>query len=93
MPTLRELYDARIAAGALRPDTAQTAALDVLQRLLDELAAPKRLFRKSAAPRGVYLWGPVGRGKSMVMDLFFEAAPEAWGDLVILLAFPIAAAF
>jgi cell division protein ZapE len=76
MPSLREVYDARIAAGALRSDAAQLAALGVLQRLNDDLAAPKRLFRKAETPRGVYLWGPVGRGKSMVMDLFFEAAPE-----------------
>jgi len=77
MKPLRALYDQRIAAGALRADPAQIETLTSLQRLIDDLSAPTGgLFRKSApTPRGVYLWGPVGRGKSMLMDLFFEAAP------------------
>ncbi len=83
MPSaLRAAYDERLAAGEIRPDAAQDAALRALLRLEGELAkatAPstglKRLFRKSeAAPRGLYLFGPVGRGKSMLMDLFFETA-------------------
>jgi cell division protein ZapE len=77
MGTLRAAYNLRIAEGVLRPDAAQEAALVELGRLEAELAAPRGLFRKAATPRGVYLWGPVGRGKSMVMDLFFQTAPIA----------------
>ena len=72
-------YDALVAAGELRPDPEQAAAARRLEVLATELeATPKRgsiLWRlagqKPAAPRGIYLWGGVGRGKSMLMDLFF----------------------
>jgi len=75
--TLRAAYDQRIAAGAIVADGAQGAALEALARVETELAAakPAGLFRKAQGVRGVYLWGPVGRGKSMLMDLFFEHAP------------------
>ncbi|MFN9927906.1 MAG: cell division protein ZapE [Phenylobacterium sp.] len=79
---LRAAYDARVASGAIRPDPAQAAALAPLIRLEGELTAARPsglagLFRKPApGPRGVYLIGPVGRGKSMLMDLFHETAPE-----------------
>src|SRR6188768_784894 len=70
-------YDALVAAGELRPDVEQSAAasrLDGLQRALE--AEPPRgllkLFRKAEPVRGAYLWGGVGRGKSMLMDLFHE---------------------
>lgn len=76
---LQAAYDARLSDGEIRPDPAQANGLRALLRLEMELAdAPavgglKALFRKPEAQRGVYLWGPVGRGKSMLMDLFFEA--------------------
>jgi cell division protein ZapE len=76
---LQAAYDARIAAGEIRPDPAQAEGLRALLRLEADLgAAPangglKGLFRKPEGHRGVYLWGPVGRGKSMLMDLFFAA--------------------
>jgi cell division protein ZapE len=78
---LQAAYDARLAAGEIRPDPAQADGLYALIRLEGDLAAArsssglKGLFRKPEAERGVYLWGPVGRGKSMLMDLFFETVP------------------
>jgi len=71
-------YDALVAAGELRPDDDQRAAAVRLDALAAELETPPRvgLFarltgRSAAPPRGVYLFGDVGRGKSMLMDLFF----------------------
>ena len=72
-------YDALIVAGELRPDAEQAVAAARLAHLATELeATPKRgsvlwrlAGRKPESPRGVYLWGGVGRGKSMLMDLFF----------------------
>ncbi len=78
---LQAAFDARLVAGEIRPDPAQADGLAALIRLEGDLArAPalnglKSLFRKPEAERGVYLWGPVGRGKSMLMDLFFDVAP------------------
>jgi len=73
---VRAAYEARLAGGAVQPDPGQAAAVEALARLEGDLAANgRRLFRKARGQRGVYLWGPVGRGKSMLMDLFFEAAP------------------
>jgi cell division protein ZapE len=79
--TLTEIYDARVAAGLLRPDPAQHAVLPKLDALRQWLEANANrrvglfagLFAKPVMPpAGLYLWGGVGRGKSMVMDLFIE---------------------
>ena len=77
MSGLLARYEELIAAGELRPDADQRRAAVRLSRLEDELEAEKSggLFsqwfgRKDEAPRGVYMWGGVGRGKSMLMDLF-----------------------
>jgi cell division protein ZapE len=81
VPGLLARYDALIASGELRADPDQRAAAERLDRLQRELEAPPsspgligKLFGKqpAATPRGVYLWGGVGRGKSMLMDLFVE---------------------
>ena len=73
-------YHALVAAGELRPDATQADAAARLDRLQTELeAVPPRgsvLWRlgkaKPLPPRGLYLWGGVGRGKSMLMDLFYD---------------------
>ncbi|HLK25826.1 MAG TPA: cell division protein ZapE [Caulobacteraceae bacterium] len=79
--TIAVAYQARLDASELKPDAGQSAGLAALARLEAELAAAGEpglvgaLFRKPAPAKGVYLWGPVGRGKSMLMDIFFAAAP------------------
>lgn len=73
-------YRELVAAGELRADAEQAAAAERLDRLAQELeAVPKKgsilwraLGRAPEPPRGVYLWGGVGRGKSMLMDLLFD---------------------
>jgi len=76
-----ERYRGLVSAGELRPDPEQERAAAALDRLAAELASPEpgllgKLFgAKRAAPGGLYLWGGVGRGKSMLMDLAFRAIP------------------
>lgn len=82
--TLTEIYESKVAAGELRADPAQKAVLPKLEalRLWLETARPAKsgflggLFGKAAKiepPKGLYLYGGVGRGKSMMMDLFTDA--------------------
>lgn len=71
-------YRALIANGELARDAAQESAIGQLQALESPLRAykPGGLFSKaSEPPKGLYLWGDVGRGKSMLMDLFYERVP------------------
>ncbi len=73
--TVQETYDALVAAGTLHADDAQIAVLPELERARTALAEPVKrgLFRKSPdAIPGLYMWGGVGRGKSMLMDLLYD---------------------
>lgn len=83
--TLRQHLDALIAAGELTADPAQAEGAAALDRLLATLQpvdtdgnVVTRLFRKKKATSevaGVYLYGPVGRGKTMLMDAFLQIVP------------------
>ena len=83
---IRSLYDARVRDGTIERDAAQERVVERLDALCDAVDgySPARktsalgwLFGAKAsagAPKGLYLWGGVGRGKSMLMDMFFERA-------------------
>ncbi len=77
MDSLPEIYAARVADGTLHADDAQVAVLPEFERIRSDLAKPikKSWFRKAAPEpvQGLYLWGGVGRGKSMLMDLFVDS--------------------
>jgi cell division protein ZapE len=87
-PSLSAQYAARVAAGKIDRDTAQQAIVDRLAQLERELAE-RRLARKSSSLgwlfgsrepepiKGLYIFGDVGRGKTMLMDLFFAASSVA----------------
>ena len=73
-------YQALTAAGELRPDEAQARAAAGLDRLAAELRGKSGFFdrfRRRDGLAGIYLWGGVGRGKSMLMDLGFETIDVA----------------
>ncbi|MCC6924275.1 cell division protein ZapE [Novosphingobium sp.] len=82
MTTVLARYEQLVASGELRPDPEQRAAaskLDQLQQELERPPAKRRWYSylvgtppSEPLPRGIYLWGGVGRGKSMLMDLFHD---------------------
>src|SRR5689334_24477292 len=82
-PDVRSLYEESLERRGFVADESQRRAVERLQRLYEEWSAYKakrdtplkRLLVKPALPKGVYLWGPVGRGKSFLMDAFFLCAP------------------
>ncbi len=77
MTTLFETYSAEIKSGELRSDAAQAAVVSRLDRLAQTLEAREkrgaigRFLNKNGVPKGIYIYGDVGRGKTMLMDLFF----------------------
>ena len=79
---IRAEYDRLVAANEISADPAQIAVLPLFQPILDwtlTRSAPKKGFfarfaKPEPVPRGLYLWGGVGRGKSMMMDLFHRLA-------------------
>ncbi|AZW23029.1 cell division protein ZapE [Bordetella bronchiseptica] len=80
---VREYYEHALAERGYQPDEAQLQAVERLQRYYDEWVrfkalrsnALKKLLNRPDVPRGVYLWGGVGRGKSFLMDAFYATVP------------------
>jgi cell division protein ZapE len=85
MDTPLSRYQADQALPEFSHDPAQADAIAHLQRLFDELLAPapkqkrlKRIFGRNQTtvrPQGLYFWGGVGRGKTYLMDIFYECLP------------------
>jgi cell division protein ZapE len=80
---VREFYDHALAQRGFIADEAQQSAVDQLQRLYDAWVGYKeqrshtllRLINPPDVPRGIYMWGGVGRGKSFLMDSFYSVVP------------------
>ena len=85
--SLLDLYNASMNHNDMQSDPEQLNTIGNFQRLFDEIAgakAPRNQWvfqsvfrRKSKFIRGIYIWGGVGRGKTYLMDLFFQSAPTS----------------
>ncbi len=83
MSQVAELYERTLAERGYAADDAQRRAVAALSRCEQEWADYKarrgnaltKLLMRPPIPRGVYMWGGVGRGKSFLMDCFFQAVP------------------
>jgi len=83
MTSVTELYHQTLKERGFTADEAQLRAVESLQRCQDEWAdykarrsnAVTKLLVRPSIPRGVYMYGGVGRGKSFLMDCFFQAVP------------------
>lgn len=83
MTTVKQAYEAELAARGYQSDPAQLRAVEALDRCASEWAdykarrsnALKKFINRLDIPRGVYMYGGVGRGKSFLMDCFYNAVP------------------
>jgi cell division protein ZapE len=81
--SVRSTYEAELQQRGYTTDPAQQRAIDALERCATDWSnykqkrsnALKKMFVKPEIPRGVYMFGGVGRGKSFLMDCFFNAVP------------------
>ena len=82
-PSVSETYQQELAARGFQSDPAQLRAVQALERCANDWAAYKarrsnrfkKLINHPEIPKGVYMYGGVGRGKSFLMDCFFNTVP------------------
>ena len=74
-------YELALKSGEFSEDAQQRAAMtyldNVYEQIMDNRAKQRGLFsflRRTEPPKGLYMWGGVGRGKTWMMDMFFESA-------------------
>jgi cell division protein ZapE len=83
LSVVKQAYEAELAARGYQSDPAQLRAVEALDRCASEWGdykaqrsnALKKLINRPEIPRGVYMYGGVGRGKSFLMDCFYNAVP------------------
>jgi len=68
-------YNQQLDAGKLQQDRAQFQAVNALQQLAETLSRKSSWWQTKPQYKGIFLYGPVGRGKSMLMDLFYQQLP------------------
>ena len=81
--SVKEAYEAELKVRGYTADPAQLRAVEALERCASDWAAYKakrsnalkKLINRPEIPKGVYMFGGVGRGKSFLMDCFFNAVP------------------
>ena len=81
--SVREVYEEELQKRGYQSDLAQLRAIEALERCAKEWTAYQskrsgllgKLFSRPEVPKGVYMFGGVGRGKSFLMDCFFAAVP------------------
>ena len=73
MTSLTQYYHQRIAQGLILEDSEQAKLIAALQQIADQLQKKRFFWQRSPRVKGLYIWGRVGRGKTYLMDLFFES--------------------
>ena len=81
MTSPRERYQRQLLSGKFRSDPVQQQAVEKLEHIYQELTRKPSFLRrilpkKLSPPKGLYLWGGVGIGKTWLMDIFFQSLPS-----------------
>lgn len=75
MKSVKKTYEKHLQQGLIEPDPEQAKLVDKLQAISEALQQKRFFWRARSPVKGLYLWGKVGRGKTYLMDLFYESLP------------------